>query len=460
MNTMKKISFGILGGTRGMDMYNRVLKNHPYAQVSAICETYPPLAEKMTRELTGGSHAIRVFSDYNAFLDSGIDAVVIANYANEHATFAIQALKHGIHVYSEVMPAETMSEAVALCEAVEESGKLYAYGENYCYLPAVLEMRRMFEQGLLGNLMHTEGTFINDCSFAWHMATRGQRDHWRNYVPSTFYCSHSMGPMMFASGRRATKVIGMEALRMPHMAKVGARSGSAAMVMMELDNGAMAKSCNGNFRRDFAAEYRFIGEHGTVENDPYHLSRLHWFAANADNLYDHHVFYPQNPGQDTLGNEFFHATGRTTQDLVENDPFAFSDIYGINVFIQSILGNELAMRHLNDVYRAIDMSIPGLLAYRSILDGSNPILVPDFRQQSARDLWRHDNKSTNPNKSEGEDLLPSCKSGTPFVEDTVYDTVSKRFLDRPVVIGSHYLAKKEDDSAHPTTGNANTDDKS
>lgn len=87
------------------------------------------------RETIESETNIRVFSDYDEFLDSGLDAVVVANYANEHAPFATKALKKGLHVYSENQPMQTMQEAVELCEAVEASGKIYAYGENYCYLP-------------------------------------------------------------------------------------------------------------------------------------------------------------------------------------------------------------------------------------------------------------------------------------------------------------------------------------
>lgn len=438
---MAKLRFGILGGTRGMDMYHRVLYNHPYAQVSAICESYVPLMEKMKSNAESSGNGIQVFSDYDEFLDSGLDAVVIANYANDHAAYAIKALKRGINVFSEVLPTQTLHEAVELCDAVEESGKLYAYGENYCYLPSVLEMRRIFDSGVLGEPMHIEGTFINDCSFTWHIITRGERNHWRNYVPSTFYCTHSIGPMMFASGRRAVNVVGMETQRMPHMAAVGARSGSAAMEIMQLDNGAMGKSCNGNYRRSFASEYRFIAEHGTVENDPYNSNKLHLFMATDTPAYDHKEVLPTNVWMDKLGNEVYHATGRELADLERNDPFAFSDIYGINTFIQSILGNEKAREHMIDVYKALDMSLPGLLAYRSILDGSAPYKVPNMRIKEERELWRNDNKSTDASKSFGDDLLPSCRSGHIEVPDEVYAEMNQKFRDRPVVVGSHYLAK-------------------
>ena len=71
------------------------------------------------------------YDNFDDFIKHDMDAVVLANYANEHAPFAIRAMKLGKHVFSEVLPVQTMKEAVELIEAVEETGMLYAYGENY-----------------------------------------------------------------------------------------------------------------------------------------------------------------------------------------------------------------------------------------------------------------------------------------------------------------------------------------
>ena len=81
-----------------------------------------------------------------------MDAVVLANYANEHAPFAIRCLKAGKHVISEVLPVQTLAEAVQLVEAVEESGLVYAYAENYCYFPSTSEMRKLYREGKLGEV--------------------------------------------------------------------------------------------------------------------------------------------------------------------------------------------------------------------------------------------------------------------------------------------------------------------
>lgn len=428
---MKKIKIGVLGATRGMDFLSKILLNHPYAEVTAICENHIGLKEKTESEVKNLACNIKVFSDYDEFLNSGIDAAIIANFANEHAPYAIKALKKGIHVLSENLPCQTMKEAVELCEAVEKSGKIYAYGENYCYLPMVLEMRRIFQSGALGELMHAEGNFMNDCSFKWHLLTRGNRNHWRNFVPSTFYCTHSIGPTLSISGCRAEKVVGMETKLMPFMAELGARNGSAAMEIMELDNGGMAKSINGNYRRrGNICEYRFIAEEGTIENDIYNFGDIRVFKAKKDSaFYDETIIKPTY----TFNEYEMHSYKKPGAD----DPFGLSDVYLINAFIQSILGNEKAKEYMIDIYRALDFSTVGLLAYRSILEGSNAIRVPDMKNKEERKPYKNDNKSTDTSVSHGNDLLPSCKSGFVDVEDKVYERVEKKFNDTPITTGMH-----------------------
>jgi len=425
---MRKLKIGVLGGTRGFDFLTRVLCKHPLAEVTAICENFPKLKLKVEEDAKKYSDNIRVFSDFDAFITSGIDAVVIANFANAHAPYAIKALKQGIHVFSESIPTQTMKEAIELYEAVEQSGKIYAYGENYCYLPHMLEIRKIYETGELGELMHTEGNFLNDCSFDWHKLTRGNRNHWRNYVASTFYCTHSIGPMLYVTGRKAETVVGMETQRMPYLAEQGARSASAAMEIMQLDNGAMAKSINGNYRRSFSPEYRFVSENGTIETDIYNFGDIRIYRADKQiGGYKEEIIKPPYT--------FDQIPVYSYKDLGTMQPFEIADVNSINTFIQAILGNPDAKKYMIDVYQALNMSIVGTLAYRSILSGSNAIKIPDLKRKEDRDLWRNDNHSTDASISFGDDLLPSCKDGFIDVDDAVYEKVFERFNNTPLKTG-------------------------
>ncbi len=409
---MSKIKVGILGASRGMDFSERILKSYDYACLTAVCETYDVLRTKTENYLQENGIPAKCYVDYDEFLDSGIDAVIIANYANEHCEYAVRALEKGIHVYSEVQPVQTLAEACRLCDAVEKSGRVYAYGENYCYSNGAVALKELYEAGVIGEAVCMEGTFINDCSPKWHMLTRGIRDHWRNYVPSTFYCTHSIGPLFFATGRRAVCVNGLEIPRMDYMAEGGARSGSAGMEVMELDNGGIARSLNGNLKHPYEASFRVIGSKGTLEGTASHLDSLRYtggFSFDEQEIALAHRAYRYRP--------------EGTRGGVENGDFA-----AFGYFIGAILGDEEGKKYSIDVYRALDMALPGLLAFRSIVDKGVPYEVPDLRDKIVREKYRSDHYCTDP-RTPAEFRLPTSKNGTPEVEEGVYEAVRKRFAD-------------------------------
>ena len=127
---MAKLKIGVFGAARGMTMI-RVLLRHPDAEVVAICDKYRPLLDKAAKAAEDAGISVALYEDFEDFFRHDMDAVVLANYATEHAPFAVRLLDSGRHVLSEVLPCETMAQAVELIEAVERSGKVYAYAENY-----------------------------------------------------------------------------------------------------------------------------------------------------------------------------------------------------------------------------------------------------------------------------------------------------------------------------------------
>lgn len=406
---MNKLRVGILGASRGMDFAMRMLFDYEYAEIAAVCENYPVLLEKCRAFFREKGKQVFCCSDFDEMLNEGIDVVIIANYANEHAPYAIRALERGVHVYSEVQPAQTLAEACQLCDAVEKSGKVYAYGENYCYFDNTFAMRQHYEAGDIGEAVSLEGTFCNDCSPKWHLLTRGIRDHWRNYVPSTFYCTHSIGPMLFATGRRAIRVNGLEIPRMDYMAENGARSGSAAMEAMELDNGGIAQSLHGNLRHPDLASYRLIGENGSIEATPSGIT-IHRYTREAH--YEHRQeCAPYTP--------FLYRPKKDFGSLSNGDVTSFG------YMIAKIMGDPIGETYSIDVYQALDMALPGLLAYRSIVNGGMPYEVPNLRDPAVRNRYRVDHLCTDPRMPENC-RLPTNKNGTPEVVESVYDAVRAR----------------------------------
>ena len=122
------IKIGVLGAGRGQSMIQYANKA-ANAKLVAICDYSDFQIERVKNKLNDDS--ITYYTSFDEFLCHDMDAVVLANFATEHAPFAIKCLEKGLNVISEVLPCQTMKEAVELCEAVEKSGKIYAYAENY-----------------------------------------------------------------------------------------------------------------------------------------------------------------------------------------------------------------------------------------------------------------------------------------------------------------------------------------
>jgi len=100
-----------------------------------------------------------------------------------------------------------------------------------------------------------------------------------------------------------------------------------------------------------------------------------------------------------------------------------SDFYPTHFFIEKILGREDGKWSI-DVYSAVNMGICGILAYRSVLAGSQPMEVPDLRDPAQRDKYRNDHACTTPEVA-GDQLLPRSSWGEPEIPDEVYRNMER-----------------------------------
>jgi hypothetical protein len=78
----------------------------------------------------------------------------------------------------------------------------------------------------------------------------------------------------------------------------------------------------------------------------------------------------------------------------------------------------------------MDMCLPGILAYRSILNGNQPIEYPDFRDPAQREKYRNDITCTDPAIASGDDLLPPNSHGVPAPPAENYEKVRRIWEDQ------------------------------
>ena len=414
---MKKVKVGVFGGARGMTMVHQLL-HHPDAELVAVCDKYEPLLENVKRAAKDSGIDVAVYKYFDEFIKHDMDAVVLANYANEHAIYAVKCLEAGKHVMSEVLPGETPAQLVSLIEAVERTGLVYTYAENYCYMKAPFEMWKKYKAGEIGEIQYGEGEYIHDCSSIWPDITYGQRDHWRNNMFPTFYCTHSCGPLITISGLRPVSVVGFETNRNKEEKQLRLASngltGAAGIEMITLSNGAVLKSIHGGLKREPGSiNYQVYGTKGMMESRRYNDAEFNIYKEGPKFCRgDWEKYDPVNDIGSDIG--------------VKSEGHGGSDFYTTHCFIEKILGKPDGDWAI-DVYTAADMGLCGIMAWRSVLDGNKPKEVPDFRIRANRDRYRYDNACCTPSVAKDQ-LLPNTSKEPVFETDEQFEEVRKQWL--------------------------------
>lgn len=403
---MNKIKIGVFGAYRGMMMIDFCTR-FPQTELTAICDKSDEMLEKAKKLIEKNNLNVKLYKSFDDFINHDMQAVALANYANEHAPYAVKCLERGLHVISEVLPAQNMAEAVQLCEAYEKSGKIYAYAENYCYYSSVLEMKRLYDSGKLGEFEYGEGEYVHDCESIWPEITYGDKNHWRNNMHANFYNTHSFGPLIYITKLRPKSVVGFELPVVERMLNLGCKTGSSGIEMVTMENGAVIKSLHSIAlkRKPHSIWYCLYGDKGMAES-----GRLEEGTSQLTSFLDE-KFSTYNP-QPVLSKDI-------TKDISLGH--GGSDFYPLYYFVQKMLG-KLEGENSIGLYEALDMWMAGHFAYKSVCSGNIPFDIPDMRKKEEREKYRNDTWCTDKNAAKGM-LAPVYSKGTPDISDDVYEKV-------------------------------------
>lgn len=409
---MKKCKIGVVGVGRGKMMW-KYCADADNAQVVAICDKWEEGLEKTKAKI--GSDSITYYTDYEKFLQHDMDVVLLANYATEHAPFAIAAMKAGKDVISEVLPAQNMAEAVALIECVEQTGRKYCYAENYCFMGGPREMKKKYLSGELGDFEYGEGEYMHNCEPIWPKITYGDKTHWRNNISAFFYCTHSVGPLLHITGLRPVKVVGVECPFNARMARMGAKAGNTAIEMVTLENGAVVKSLHGLGCSKDSIWYSVYGSKGRMET-----AREDAKAGAMNQVYEN---LDQVEGV-SVNEPVGHLVEDELSKKGEKHGHGGSDYICLYYAVEHMNGNKNT--DIVDVYEAVDMWLCGFFGYLSVLEDGAPKEIPNLRDPAVRDQYRNDLRCTDP-KVAGDQLQPSYSKGNPEIDQKIYDICKEKW---------------------------------
>ena len=375
---MKKIKIGVFGAGRGIE----IAKNFMLlgCDIVALCDFHKERREAGAKKIPDTAV---IYEDFDSFIEHDMDAVIVANYFHEHAPFAIRCFERGIHVFSECISNGTMAEGVELIRAFEKSKSIYMLAENYPQMKFNREIKRICDSGTLGKILYAEGEYNHPAD---PYDTKFQKTynyfpkHWRNFNSRNYYITHSLGPVMWATGATPKKVVSFSAFA-PHPsdAPIASHVGDrAAIITTQNDDGSIFRVTGCAAFGAHSNSYRVCGTKGQIENlrgmgKQVMLRYNAWEkpeGAECEKLYE-----PSWNDKD--------------EALIETSGHGGGDYLTARMFLDCIREGKQP-EHPFDIYSAIAMSSVAILSHRSMIEGGVPYDIPDFHDEEVRKLYEND----------------------------------------------------------------------
>lgn len=206
---IKKVRVGIIGlGNRGstllqMFQYNAeqgeceivALSDLEEKKVNKAAESLAKWQQKKPKTYFGSADKWKELAEQD-----DIDLLLITTPWRYHTSMSVYGMEQGKHVACEVPMAYTLAECWDLVETAERTQRHCIMIENCCYNGEELFVLNMIQNGVFGDLTHTEGAYLHDLRAhliddeyyqgQWRIKQHVERD-------GNFYTTHGLGPISF-----------------------------------------------------------------------------------------------------------------------------------------------------------------------------------------------------------------------------------------------------------------------
>jgi len=346
----RKIRVGIVG--YGVCRFGAAFgfQDHPNVEIVAVSDLIPERRDGLMK-------ACRCDKSYESLealvKDPKVEAVFAATDAPSHARHAIECLKHGKHVMTAVpVTWGSIEEGEQLLETVRETGLKYMMAETSCYHADCYAMRQIYGIGGFGRVVYSEGEYFHYIPKPYP-SFKG----WRTGSVPMWYPTHSTAYYTFVTGKRYTSVscVGFRG-------KIGQYQPDANRYNNPFeDETALFETSEGGASR-MAVCYGVQGAGGEVGRVYGELGSMIGTAyrGTAKDLPDI-TRPPLPPGVAGGGHGGSH--GQLSHE-----------------FITAIVEGR---DPLVDVYEALAMTVPGIVAHQSALKDGERLPVPQYERPKA-----------------------------------------------------------------------------
>jgi len=345
----RKVRVGIVG--YGVCRFGAAFgfQDHPNVEIVAVSDLIPERRQGLMK-------ACRCDKSYESLevlvKDPKIEAVFVATDAPSHMRHCVEVLKHGKHVMTAV-PAVfgSIEQADQLLETVQKTGLKYMMAETSCFRADCYGMRKIYQAGGFGRLIYSEGEYYH-----FHSKPIGSFRGWRIGMPPLWYPTHSTAYYVGVTEKRFTSVscIGFNAgfkAYLPGSNRYDNRFTDEVALFKTSEGGSSRMLMCKGIQSLIVERGRVFGERGWMDGTEYH-----GIEKNVPDI----TRPPLPPGMPAGGHGGSHG------------PLA-------NEFIMSIIEDR---EPLVNVYEALAMTVPGIIAHQSALRDGETLKITQYVRPS------------------------------------------------------------------------------
>nr|WP_310787394.1 Gfo/Idh/MocA family oxidoreductase [uncultured Alistipes sp.] len=394
------VRVGFIGlGMRGPGAVERFI-HIPGTKIVALCDLLPENVAKCQKMLEkAGLPAAAEYTDAeDAWKElcerDDIDLVYIATDWKHHARMGVYAMEQGKHTAIEVPSAMTLDEIWSLIDTSERTRKHCMQLENCVYDFFEMNTLNMAQQGLFGEVLHVEGSYIHNLKDFWPYYWNNWRLDYNHENRGDVYATHGMGPacqlLDMHRGDRMTTLVAMDtkAVCAPDYIEqtTGVRpddfkNGDHTMTMIRTANGKTIHIQHDVVTpRPYSRMYQLTGTKGfankypvqgyALEPEQIALSEM----PDHENLSSHGFLSPEQQAE--LTEKYMHPIIREVGDFARKVGGHGGMDFIMDYRMIYCLRNGLPLDM--DVYDMAEWCCLAPLTALSIENDSAPVEVPDF----------------------------------------------------------------------------------
>ncbi len=407
------VRVGFIGlGMRGPGAVSR-FTHIPGTKVVALCDIRPERVEAAQNILkkAGLPEAAAYSGSEDAWKQlcerDDIDLVYIATDWKHHALMGVYAMEHGKHVAIEVPAAMTLDEIWALINTSEKTRKHCMQLENCVYDFFELTTLNMAQQGVFGDVLHVEGSYIHNLEEFWSEYWNNWRMDYNRKNRGDVYATHGMGPacqlLGIHRGDRMDYLVAMDtkAVNGPAIVEKSTgekvedfQNGDQTTTVIRTKNGkTMLIQHNVMTPRPYSRMYQLVGTDGYASKYPVQEYCLRPAQIDSKDVPNHenlnaHGSVPEKVKK-ALMDKYKHPIHIELEETAKKVGGHGGMDYIMDYRLVYCLRNGLPLDM--DVYDLAEWCCMAELTRLSIENSSAPVAVPDFTRGGWQkvDGYRH-----------------------------------------------------------------------